>query len=291
MSKTLLIADSATDISFEQEEALGIKILNIPIAINGEPFRDRIDIDSGAFIENLDHYKELPKSSQITIYEYYEAYLEAVRAGYDEIITVCINGKGSGCFSAAGHAIEALVSENPAEAAKAKIYVVDSGSYTLAVAWLIPLAVEQLRAGIPAAEVAGWLQERYSNQETLIGLTNLKYPKLSGRLNSATAVVGDALGIKPVLSVYKGENTVADKCRGEKGIVQKMVELYKKNAADIQGDYTVGYGTDLKLGEDLAEALTEVSGHPPLSFSQIGPVIALNSGPRMIGMAFPRKPK
>lgn len=291
MSKTLIIVDSASDITIERERELGVKVLNIPIAVDGKPYRDRIEIDGNDFCEKLagNAFKELPTSSQITVFEYHEAYLEAARDGYDSIITVCINGKGSGCYSAAGHAVETLRAENPEAADKLKIHVVDGGSYTIAVSWPIERAVKMLEQGETAENTANWLRDLYDNQVTLIGLTQLKYPKLSGRLNSSAAIIGDALGIKPVLSIYEGENTVADKVRGEKNLIPKIVELYLKFAENPKGDYSIAYGSDKALGDELAQAMENVTGNPPVLSLRIGPVIALNSGPRMVGMVFRRK--
>lgn len=50
--------------------------------------------------------------------------------------------------------------------------------------------------------------------------------------------------------------------------------------------YSVVYGNDDAVRDELAEELTKKVGYPPVYQFQIGAAIAINAGPRVVGAIF-----
>ena len=116
---------------------------------------------------------------------------------------------------------------------------------------------------------------------------SLKHLHKGGRLPAAVALVGGALGIKPVLSVYDGAVHLADKARGRPGAYVAMFkQMDKMGGIDTRYDFVLVYSSDrLVLGpiqHYVQNNLKLTGGH----ISQIGSVIGTHIGPAAAGIAF-----
>jgi len=98
MEKIRIITDSASDITVENEKNLDIRVLPFQIALGDKSYTSRIDFDNDGFYELMAQYDEIPKTSQITPFEFQELYLEEAKAGYTDIILVLINSHGSSTY-------------------------------------------------------------------------------------------------------------------------------------------------------------------------------------------------
>lgn len=288
MRKPLIICDSCCDLSLEQEQKYGLRIINCGVEMNGLPYEDRVEIDTNVIYAEVEKSNVLPHTSQVTVIQFLEAFLRAAKDGYTDIICVTMNAKGSGTHSAALHAVELLPVEYPALEGKLHIRVVDSTTYSYVIALPVLYALERLKKGDDPDVVADDMQEWYNNSITLVGLYNLQYAKRSGRLNACAAFVGDMLGLKPIMSIA-GENKVLDKTRGDKTLIPKMVQLYQNLAEDVKGDYIIAYGDNPEQGKELAAAVKKISGKAPKLIGPVGPCVGINSGPKMLGLGFRKK--
>ena len=288
MYKTLVLCDSVCDMSFEQEKKFGIRVVNCGVEMGGLPYVDRVEVDSARIYAEVERTGQLPHTSQVTALQFVEEYLQAAKEGYTDVICITMNARGSGTYAAALQAVELLSEEYPALRGRLKVHVVDSTTYSYVIAMPAVMAVERLRKGEAPADVAAWLQDWYRHSVTLVGLYSLQYAKKSGRLNACAALVGEVLGLKPVLSIA-GENKMVAKVRGDRNLIPKMTQLYIEMAQDVKGDYIIAYGNNPEQGKELAAAIKKLSGRAPVFIGPIGPCVAINAGPRMLGIGFLRR--
>ncbi|MFV0497276.1 MAG: DegV family protein [Candidatus Fimivivens sp.] len=288
MRKTLMLCDSCCDLSLEQEIKYGIRIVNCSVEMNGMPYEDRVAINSATIYDEVEKTNILPHTSQVTVIQFMEAFLLATKENYTDIICVTMNAKGSGTYSAAKHAVALLPSEYPALEGKLHIRVIDSTTYSYVISMPILLGLERLERGDDPDDVADEMQDWYKNSITLVGLYNLQYAKRSGRLNACAAFVGDILGLKPIMSI-SGENKVLEKTRGDKTLIPKMAQLYENMAQDIDGDYIIAYGNNPEQAKELAAAIKKLGGKDPYLMGPIGTCVAINAGPKMLGLGFKTK--
>ena len=288
MYKTLVLCDSVCDMSFEQEKKFGIRVVNCGVEMGGLPYVDRVEVDSARIYAEVERTGQLPHTSQVTALQFVEEYLQAAKEGYTDVICITMNARGSGTYAAALQAVELLPEEYPALRGRLKVHVVDSTTYSYVIAMPAVMAVERLRKGEAPADVAAWLQDWYRHSVTLVGLYSLQYAKKSGRLNACAALVGEVLGLKPVLSIA-GENKMVAKVRGDRNLIPKMTQLYIEMAQDVKGDYIIAYGNNPEQGKELAAAIKKLSGRAPVFIGPIGPCVAINAGPRMLGIGFLRR--
>lgn len=278
------MTDSACDINDADLLSGGIVMLPIPLAIDGVGYLERVDFTIEEFYTRLVASKELPVTSHILSITYAQAYADALEAGYTDIINTTITSIGSNMFQAAVLGKRQFYEEHPEAIGKMNITVLDSGSYTLGYGYPIVEASRMIKSGKTADEITVYLDDFFSTVEIVFAAYSLEYAKKSGRIPAAAAFVGDALGLRPIISIIDGKTTVVEKVRGDRNVVTHIVEYAYKRAADKKAVTAVVCGAVAQYGDDMVKAVSKRFGHAPKARYQAGAAIAINSGPKVVGM-------
>ena len=114
----------------------------------------------------------------------------------------------------------------------------------------------------------------------------LRFVKKSGRVSAAAAFLGDAMGLKPVITFENGESKIISKIRGEKHVVSGLCDLCEKERA-AGTPYVLICGNNEKMNAEMREAFVAAFGQPEYEYN-IGCIIAMNTGPDMVGMVYYR---
>ena len=121
MSLTKLITDAASDISYTDETRYGIRVIPFQVELGDRSYLSRVDMDNQGFYELMEQYDEIPKTAQVTPFQFQEIYLEEARAGVTDIILVLINDKGSATYGNSLLAKELFFDEYPEYVGKVNI--------------------------------------------------------------------------------------------------------------------------------------------------------------------------
>ena len=114
---------------------------------------------------------------------------------------------------------------------------------------------------------------------------DLRCVKKSGRISPAAAFLGEAVGLKPIITFEDGDAKIIDKARGERKTIFALVErCMKERRPDT--NYAIVYGYNTKALEDMREACAQIMDKPPIAEYQVGCVISINTGPNMIGILY-----
>ena len=73
------MTDSASDISYADEQKYGISVIPFPIMLGDKTYISRVDFDSQQFFDLMAQYDEIPKTSQITPFQFQEIYLQQAK--------------------------------------------------------------------------------------------------------------------------------------------------------------------------------------------------------------------
>lgn len=288
MEKIKFITDSASDISTEQEAKYNIKVLNFKITLGDKGFTSRVDITNEQFYELLEQSPDIPTTAQLTIFEFIDLFTETYREGCTHAIVTLINKDASSTYANAETAIEQFYGENPDAKDAFKIILIDSRSYTGGYGYAVTEGAKMAAAGKSAEEIEAFMRDWIAHLTIFFAPYSLKYARKSGRIPGATAVVGEALGIKPIMRIYDHKIENDEMIRGEKKLVGKIAD--KTVAEMIEGTpYCVVYGSNPKDGEDMAAAMTERLGVPPAEVYQAGAIITAHAGPRVVGVILQSK--
>ncbi len=279
------MTDSASDISKETEKEFNIKVIDFKVTIDGNCFDARNTYTKEEFYSILEESKNLPLTSQISPLDFENIYFNATVKGYSKILIILINSKGSGTFNNAILARSMLFDDHKELAGKIDIRVFDGCSYTGAYGQVVVDAAEMAKNGEDFDVICDYVAKKLPKRKIYFGMYTLKYAAKSGRIPSAAAFVGETLAIKPIMRIYNNEISTAKKVHGDKKIISAILDLVEEEMVN-GAKYSVVYGSDTELKEEMIHCATIRFGYQPLNCYQIGAAVAINAGPKVIGIIF-----
>lgn len=277
------VTDSAADIPAELAKELEIQILPFHISMDGKDLRDGVDFTQQEFYQALVSAPKIPTHSQHTAFVFQECYEKAWRAGYTDLIYTAINSKGSSTYQNAVQAVELFYEDFPQAREDMTIRVLDAGTYTMCYGWAVVQGARMAREGKGAAEITAWMEDWLKHVCLAFAPYDLKFAKKSGRISAAAAFVGDALGLKPIMTFQNGDSKILSKVRGEKNIIPAILEQLIP-VIDQSAPYFCIYGALKEENERVRAACEKAFGRPPALCYYIGGVIAINAGPNLVGV-------
>ena len=288
MSKIQIMTDSASDISYADEREYNISVIPFPITLGDKTYTSRVDFDNQQFFDLMAQYDEIPKTAQITPFQFQEIYLQQARAGVTDLVLVLINSKGSSTYDNSVQAIDLFYEEYPEYRDVLHIHSFDGMGYNALYGSPVVHAAKMCAEGASLEEILNYLTDILPRRQIHFGIYDLKYAAKSGRIPTAAAFLGTALNMKPVMNIFDRSITTAAKCRGERKLVEKVAEM-SIAAMEPGSPYEIVYGSDSSCLEELRRLMVQQLGYEPAAAYQIGAAVAANAGPRVVGAAFTRK--
>ena len=223
-----IATDSTADIPVSLREELDIAVLPLTILAEDREYRDGYDITPQEFYPLLDAEDKLPRSAQVNPYQYTELFEESWKAGYTDLIQTTLNSKGSSTWQSAIQARDQFYEEHPEAKDSFRIHIIDSLNYSMGYGWAVIAAARQAREGATVDEIIAGIRDWVENVRVAAIPLNLKCVRKSGRISAAAALIGDAVGIKPVITFEDGQVKTLSKIRGKKKAVSALIELCKQ---------------------------------------------------------------
>lgn len=281
--KIKIATDSTADIPKDLCEKWNISVLPLTILSDGKEYRDGVDITPEEFYPILDAANTLPVSSQVSVPLYTELFEEVYGSGYSDLIHVTLNSKGSGTYQAAVIAKKAFFEEHPD--AEFRIHIIDSKTYSMAYGIPVIEGAKMIADGASAEEVIAHIEEWLAHTRPMFVALDLKCVKKSGRISPAATFVGEALGLKPMITFENGEAKILAKVRGEGKAISELVETCMKERK-AGTNYALVWGENEEAFQKLKEACQSVMDIPPMAEYHVGCIISINTGPNMIGILY-----
>ena len=275
-----IITDSASDISQEKAGKWGITVLPLKVRFGDEEFLDGVTLSPRQFYEKLVETDTIPKTSQVTPFEYEEEYKKAVEAG-DDLICFTLSSGVSGSYQSACIAAQDYVG---------RVYVIDSQQFCISEYIIVERAVQLRDQGLSAKEIVAQISEEMKKAHVIAVFDTLEYLKLGGRISSAAAFAGNVLMIKPVLTIEEGVVKIIGKARGSKNSHNMLTEFVKSTGGiDMDKPACLGYTgfDDATLKKYVEDSKFLYEGHEDkLQFAEVGATIGTYAGPGAIALAY-----
>ncbi len=275
-----IITDSASDIPQTAAEKWGIEVIPLKVRFGEEEFLDGVTLSPHDFYKKLVETDEIPKTSQISPYEYSEHFRAAQEAG-DELIYFCLSSGVSGSYQSACIAASDF-SDN--------IHIVDTKQFCISEYITVQRAVELRSQGLDAKEILEIITGELDRVHVISVFDTLEYLKLGGRLSSAAAFAGNLLMIKPVITIEDGLVKVIGKARGSKNSHNMLMEFVKKTGGiDFDRPICLAYSG---FNDDMLKKYVEDSkvlyegNEDKLQYTEVGATIGTYAGPGAIALAY-----
>ena len=285
MPEIAILTDSVSDLTYEDIEGLPIKIVPLKIDINGELYRDGIEITKSEFWHEMLDNDATIKTSQPSPQDFLNAYNKLFEKGYKKIISIHPSSKLSGTIQAAKVGRSLTNRENDIE-------LIDSLGASLLQGFLVLGAAGKSIRGESFTEIINWVNNFRNKGKLLMIIPDLKYLEKGGRIGKASSTIAGALNMKPILTINQGEVTVEKKVLGERN-AQKYIEKYIERESKKQSVVLMsGWGGTPTELENVVRIYSEVENNPKVSSlilnREIGAVIGAHAGPVYGIFIFPR---
>jgi len=268
-----VVTDSTADFPDGLVDQLPVSIVPLIVEIEGQSYRDRIDLTLDEFLGRL-RRGVLPRTSQPSAGTFQEVYQQLLEQGYD-VVSIHIAATLSGTLNSARVAVQAL---DPG-----RIQLYDSGSVSMGLGWLVVEAAELAATGQPADAIVQHLDRRRRDVRLYAVLETLEYLQKGGRIGRAAAFLGSALQIKPLISVREGVVEPVERVRTFKRGIERLLEVARE-LAPFDRLAVLHLGAEAPASE-LREQLQALQPDLSIPFAQIGTVVGTYSGPGTLGFA------
>jgi DegV family protein with EDD domain len=252
----------------------------VSLYVNWEDSSEReLDMpDFDDFYDRLRGADRLPTTSQPSIGDFLDVYRPLVADGYD-VVSVHISGGISGTVEAARQATERLA----AEGGSGRVTVIDSERACGGLGLIALAGAKAARAGGDLETVLERIERARENLKMWFAVDTLEYLRRGGRIGAASAWLGSALKIKPILTLDK-EITPIERVRTGNKALRRLTEYAEQRRDDGADAWVVQHIQAPQEVAQLAEATERVMGSPPVFVSEIGPVIGAHIGPGLLGV-------
>ncbi len=274
-----ILTDSASDISQKKAGEWNIHVIPLRVRFSEEEYYDGVTLPPHDFYEKLIETDVIPKTSQITPFEYEKEFAKAKEDG-DQLLCFTMSSGVSGCWQSACLA---------AEEYKDCVTVIDTRQFCISQYIVIERAVQLRDRGYSAKEIAETIEKEKNDAHVISVFNTLEYLKLGGRISSVAAYAGEMLSIKPVVTIENGVVKVIGKARGSKKSNNLLTETVRKLGIDFDRPLCLGYtGTSDELLKKYVRDSEELyEGHEDcLQVAEVGATIGTYAGPGAIALAF-----
>ena len=216
--------------------------------------------------------------------EDFSALFETALAEGKDVLYIGLSSGISNTYNAGRLAVLELREKYP----ERKIYAVDSLCASAGQGLLIYLAMQKVKEGATIEDTVKYLEDTRLHLCHWFTVEDLVYLKRGGRVSPATALVGNMLGIKPVMHVdNEGKLIKITTAHGRKKAIAALAAKYKALATKpASGQVFISQADCENEAKELARLLREQNGVEVALITDISPVIGAHSGPGTIALFF-----
>jgi DegV family protein with EDD domain len=258
-------------------------VVPLTVTVSGRAGREGVDVSPADVASALAERRVAVTTSRPAPAEFSQAYRELLDAGAEGVVSVHLSARLSGTFESALLAASEFGGQ---------VCVVDSATAGMGLGFVAMAAHRASLAGASLTEVQAIAETAADHTETLFYVDTLEFLRRGGRISAASALLGTALSVKPILHMRDGEVVLKEKVRTSARALARLVELAAESAGKSDVDIAVQYLSAEDRANALSDALRTRLGAQlkQLYVAEVGAVLAAHTGPGVLGIAIHRHP-
>jgi len=276
MARVRVVTDSTARLDRRTIERLGITVLPLRVHLDGETFREGVDITPTEFFHKLARSSSPPTTSPPPVEEFVRAY-RRLHATTDQILSLHVSSKLSDTYANALAASEAFLG-------RCQITVMDSQTISLGLGILVKAAAEAAAAGQSIDDIVRLIRGMVPHIYVVFFVETLDYLERGGRIGKAQAILGTMLEIKPFLTIEEGEIIPLEKVRDQDKLVDKLFEFVIEFSEIEQAAILQSTPHPLEETKLLLERLEIAFPEVKFPIMVYGPTLATLIGPDGLGI-------
>src|SRR5581483_7673593 len=286
-----VVTDSGAHLHPEIRRALNISTVPLQVLFGPRSYRDEIDLSNEQFFHMLTHEKVHPTTSAPAPADFIHVWKPILDAG-EEVVCVCLPSGLSATYSSAVNAQAQLEQEH---GAPLPITIIDGKWVSMAQGFQCIVGARVAQAGGTRAEVAQAMTALDDKLTLVFLLDTLEYLKRGGRIGKAQAWLGAMFHVKPILEIAHARIEPLERVRSHKAGIARLLDLISHppaTAGPRQGSgalhIAILHARAPEAAEQLENEIRARFNVAELYVAEIGPTIAVHSGPDAVGLAFYR---
>ena len=285
MNQYVIVSDATCDLPAALTEQLEIVVIPMEFTMSGKVYRHFPDAREMSFHTFYERTKngEMSVTSQINSITYEKYFCPILEQGKD-ILYIAFSSGLSGTYQTSRISADDLMERYPGR----KIVCIDSKCASVGEGLLVYYAARKKREGLGLEELAQWAERNRDHICHWFTVDDLNHLKRGGRVSALSAVVGTALGIKPVLHVDKeGKLLPVANVRGRKKSLEALIDHMVKTCVHPEGQTIfIGHGDDMEAAECLKSLVQERFAVKEIVISDMGPIIGTHTGCGVAALIF-----
>lgn len=195
--------------------------------------------------------------------------------GYDEAVIITVSSALSGTYEAACSA---------ATNAPIPVQVVDSRSIGMGLGFPVMAAAAAAQDQADSDVVAARVREQARATDIFFYVDTLEYLRRGGRVASASAFVGQALHVKPILRIVDGHVEPVDRVRTEGKAINRLVELALAGLTGPTHEVAISDLDAAGRADAVAEQVRALVPGISIVRTKIGGVVGAHTGPGIVAI-------
>jgi len=275
-----IVTDSGVDLALTPEEQRELRIHVVPLVVNleGETFREGVDITTDEFYHRLIETNALPTTSQPSPGDFAAIYRE-LAATDPAILSIHMSSGLSGTFNSARTAAESVP--------EAQVTLVDTKTLSAGAGWQVEAAARAVRAGWPLEAVLTLVRKIQEQTHTFFTLKDLKYLIHGGRISHMKGLIASALDLKPMIGVENERGTYVQmgQQRSFAAALRGLAELPAKwvpKGSALRAQ--VAHASNPDGAQELLQNVSRLFECTWRATGRLSMVLGAHTGPTMVGL-------
>lgn len=269
-----LVTDSTSSIPTALAAQWGITVVPTQIRI-GQHVRAEHNVPKNVLVRALEDNLDVTTSAPDPA-GFLWAYQDLAARGADEVVSVHISSRQSETYEIARRA---------AAQSWVPVHVVDSGTTGMSLGYAVLAAARVAGAGGGPRRVMDALAKRLEGSAELIYVDTLEYLRKGGRIGAASAMLGSALSLKPLLTMINGQVAPLERVLGTERALRRLVEAAVRKANGKVVDIAIEhFGAEVRAGKLATRVKSRLPEVREITFTEVSSTIGVHLGPGAVGI-------
>ncbi|HNT24984.1 MAG TPA: DegV family protein [Anaerolineales bacterium] len=277
LKKVAIVTDGACSLTPAQGKKYGFEVAPVYVNFGEKTYQSGINLDAKEFYSLLRASKNLPSTAQPTAQDFVALYTQLAKKA-DEIVTIVISPQMSATLQSAEMANQRFTD--------VPVHIINSESVSMGLGMLVIAAARAAAEGKSAQEVIQLVEDIKQNTSVIFTVETLEYLHKGGRIGGATALLGSALSIKPILYLKDGRIEPLERVRTSKRAVARLLELVDEKVGAKETHFAIFHCDIEEKARAFGAQLKSNFNYAELEVFEAGPVIGTHAGPGTLGVAF-----
>ncbi len=279
--KTLISTDTSAVLNYDVFKKNDLSVFALNVIVDGEEFLDGVTIDQNTLCQAMRSGKSI-KTSTPPLGEVIEYFENLFNEGYDQIIHFTISSK----LSSMNDLFKNVAENN----FPGKLFVVDSYSLSTVMLSQVLYASEEAKKNRPVEEILKELESFKENGKIVFIPENLTALRNGGRISPTVALIGNMLGIKPVISLTDGELKKEGTTKQVKKFIVESANSMKSTYPIEDFDYTlVNFDAKPEVLSYISSAISDIIGKDNVIEAILPINVCAHCGPGTVGLVVSKK--